>query len=52
MVHAGLFYLAVTDATAMSAEERAGCLRGLEEADAVATVARTSVLETFAAGQD
>jgi hypothetical protein len=52
MVHAGLAYLATTDASAMGAAERAGWLRGLEEADAVATVARTSVLGAFAAGQD
>jgi hypothetical protein len=52
MVHAGLAYLAAADATAMGAAERVGCLRGLEEADAVATAARTSVLGAFAAGQD
>ena len=52
MVHAGLAYLATADATAMSAEERARCLRELEQADAVATAARTSVLAAFAAGQD
>jgi uncharacterized protein DUF222 len=52
MVHAGLAYLATADATAMGAAERVGCLRGLEEADAVATVARTSVLGAFATGQD
>src|SRR2546423_14772616 len=52
VVHAGLAYLAAADATAMGAAERVGCLRGLEEADAVATVARTSVLGVFAAGQD
>src|SRR5215471_10835433 len=52
MVHAGLAFLAAADATAMGAAERAGCLRGLEEADAVATAARTSVLGAFGAGQD
>jgi hypothetical protein len=52
MVHAGLTYLATADATAMGTAERAGCLRGLEEADAVATAARTSVLGAFGAGQD
>ena len=52
MVHAGLAFLAGADATAMSAEERARCLRELEQADAVATAARTSVLSVFAAGQD
>ncbi len=52
MVHAGLAFLAAADAAAMGAAERAGCLRGLEQADAVATAARTSVLGAFAAGQD
>jgi uncharacterized protein DUF222 len=52
MVHAGLSFLACADATAMSAAERARCLRELEQADAVATAARTSVLGAFAAGQD
>jgi hypothetical protein len=52
LVHAALGYLAAADATAMGAAERAGCLRGLEEADAVATAARTSVLGAFGAGQD
>jgi len=52
MVHAGLAYMATADATAMSAEERARCLRELEQADAVATAARTSVLTVFGAAQD
>src|SRR5512142_3511858 len=52
LVHAGLSYLVGADATAMSAVERARCLRELEQADAVATAARTSVLGAFAAGQD
>ena len=52
MVHAGLAFLAAADATAMTAAERAGCLRELEEADAVATAARTSMLTAFRAGQD
>jgi hypothetical protein len=52
MVHAGLAYLAAADATAMSAAERTRCLRKMEQADAVATAARTSVLGAFAAGQD
>jgi len=50
-VHAGLAYIATADATAMSAEERARCLREMEQADSVATAARTSVLTAFAAGQ-
>ncbi len=52
LVHAGLVFLARADATAMSAEERARCLKKLEQADSVATAARTSVLGAFAAGQD
>src|SRR5581483_7912714 len=52
LIHAGLSYLVRADATAMSAEERARCLRKMEQADAVATVARTSVLSVFTAGQD
>src|SRR2546423_2860170 len=52
MVHAGLSCLVAADATAMAAEERARCLKELEQADAVATAARTSVLGVFAAGQD
>jgi hypothetical protein len=52
LVHAALSYLATTDATAMSAEERARCLREMEQADSAATAATTSVLGAFAAGQD
>jgi Domain of unknown function (DUF222)/HNH endonuclease len=52
MVHAALGYLVQADATAMSGAERARCLRELEQADAVATAARTSVLGAFAGGQD
>ena len=52
MVHAGLAWIATADATAMSTEERARCLREMEQADAVATAARTSVLGAFTAGQD
>src|SRR3954453_16373141 len=51
MVRAGLRFLAAADATAMTTAEQAACLRGLEKADAVATVARTSVLGAFGAGQ-
>src|SRR5919197_3406097 len=51
MVHAGLGYLAAADATAMTAEEQARCLRGLEQGDAIGTAARASVLAAFAAGQ-
>jgi Domain of unknown function (DUF222) len=52
VVRAGLRFVAMADATAMTAAERAACLRGLEKADAVATAARISVLGTFGAGQD
>jgi len=51
MVRAGLEFLAAADATAMAAEEQAWCLRGLEQAHSVATVARTSVLGAFSSGQ-
>jgi hypothetical protein len=51
MVHAGLAYLAAADAAAMGAAAQASCLRGLEQANSVATAARTSVLGAFAAGQ-
>ncbi len=52
MVRAGLRFVAMADATAMTGAERAACLRGLEKADAVATAARISVLGPFGAGQD
>lgn len=51
MVHAGLAFIATADATAMSAQERARC-QEMEQADSVATAARTVVLGAFAAGQD
>jgi hypothetical protein len=51
MVHAGLRYLAAADATAMAAAEQARCLRRLEQADAVGTAARASVLSAFTAGR-
>jgi hypothetical protein len=44
-------YLAAADATAMTAEEQARCLRVLEQATATGTAARTSVLAAFTAGQ-
>ena len=52
VVRAGLRFVAAADATAMTGAERAACLRGLEQADAAATAARTSVLGAFGAGQD
>ena len=51
MLQSALGYLAAADATAMTAEEQARCLRVLERATAVGTAARTSVLCAFAAGQ-
>jgi hypothetical protein len=52
VARAGLRFVAMADAAAMTAAERAACLRGLEKADAVATAARTSMLGAFGAGQD
>jgi hypothetical protein len=51
MVRAGLGYLAAADATQLSAATQAECLRELEQAGAVATAARASVLAAFTAGQ-
>jgi hypothetical protein len=51
MVRAGLSYLAAADAAGLSAATQAECLRELEQADAVATAARASILAGFTAGQ-
>src|SRR5689334_11354379 len=51
MVRSGLRFLADSDATELSSEEQAEILRGLEQANSVATAARTSVLGAFTAGQ-
>ena len=51
MVRAGLGYLAAADATAMAAETQARCLQMLEQAHAMGTAARASVLAAFTAGQ-
>jgi hypothetical protein len=51
MVRAGLRFLATADVTQLTAEEQASCLRGLEQADSVATAARTSMLAGFGASQ-
>ena len=51
MLTAAMGYLAAADATAMTAEEQARCLRVLERATSVGTAARTSVLGAFASGQ-
>ncbi len=51
MVHAGLGYLAAADPTALAAAAQARYLRMLEQADAIGTAARASVLGAFAAGK-
>src|SRR6478609_743341 len=51
MLTAAMGYLAAADATAMTAEEQARCLRVLERATSVGTAARTSVLGAFGSGQ-
>ena len=51
MLTAALGYLAAADATAMTAEEQARCLRVLERATAIGTAARTSMLGAFTSGR-
>jgi hypothetical protein len=51
MVRAGLGYLAAADAAQLSSATQAECLRELEQADAIATAARASILAGFTAGQ-
>jgi hypothetical protein len=51
MIRAGLGYLAAADAAQLTAQTQAECLRELEQADAIATAARASVLAGFTAGQ-
>ena len=51
MLRSAMGYLAAADATAMTAEEQARCLRVLERATSAGTAARTSVLGAFAHGQ-
>ena len=50
-VRAGLRFLAGADATQMPVQTQAECLQMLEEADAISTAARVSILSAFAAGQ-
>ena len=50
-VRAGLGYLATADATQMAAETQAQCLVLLEQASAIGTAARSSILAAFTAGQ-
>jgi hypothetical protein len=51
MVRSGLKFLATADATQMPAETQAQCLIALEQADAVGTAARASILAVFIASQ-
>jgi hypothetical protein len=52
MLRSAMGYLATADAAAMASETRVQCLRALEQISSIGTVARTSVLGAFAAGQD
>jgi hypothetical protein len=51
MVQAGLAFVAAADATELTTEEQAECLRSMERASSVATAARTSVLGAFGAAR-
>ena len=51
MLASALGYLAAADATQMGAEVQAQCLKGLEQATAVGTAARASILGAFTAGK-
>jgi hypothetical protein len=51
MVRAGLGYLAAADAAQLPVATQADCLRAMEQADAIATAARASMLAGFTAGQ-
>ncbi len=51
MVRAGLRFLAAADATQMPMQTQAECLQMLEQADAISTAARASVLSAFTTGQ-
>ena len=50
-VRTGLRFLAATDATQMPVQTQAECLQMLEQAEAISTAARASILSAFAAGQ-
>ncbi len=50
-VRAGLGFLAAADATAMAAETQAQCLQILEQATAMSTAARASIMAAFTSGQ-
>jgi len=51
MVRAGLDYLAAADPAQLPTATQAECLQELEQAEAVVTAARASVLSVFTAGQ-
>jgi hypothetical protein len=51
MLASAMRYLAAADATQMAAEVQAQCLKGLEQATAVGTAARASILGAFTAGK-
>ena len=51
MIRAGLGYLAAADPAQLPAATQAGCLRELEQHDAMATAARAGFLAAFTAGQ-
>jgi hypothetical protein len=51
MLTAALGYLAAADATEMTAEEQARCLKVLERATAIGAAARTSTLSAFTSGK-
>jgi hypothetical protein len=51
MLQSAMGYLAAADATALTAEEQARCLRVLERVTSVGTAARTMALGAFASGQ-
>ena len=51
MLRSALGYLAAADATSMAAETQALCLQALEQATAIGTAARASILAAFTAGQ-
>jgi hypothetical protein len=51
MLTSAMGYLAAADATAMTAQEQARCLRVLEQVNSAGTAARTSVLSAFASAQ-
>ena len=51
MIRSGLRFLATADATQMPTEVQAQCLMTLEQADAMETAARASILAAFTASQ-